>query len=1250
VTLRLEASDPSSCPAVVDFVDIVINRASTVEAGANRTICEGSNVKLNGSIGGAATSALWSTTGDGDFSFEGDLSATYMPGTSDIANGMVKLYLTANDPDGAGPSGPCDESVDSLTITINPIATVNAGTDFTVCENETINLDGSIGGSASTSTWSGGAGMFDDINDPQSGYTPAASEISAGWVTLTLSTDDPDGGGGPCMVQNDQVTVSINRLPTVNAGIDRRICETSNVKLSGSIGGTATSATWSTSGDGTFSFNGDLNATYFPGSNDKASNSAILTLTTDDPSGPCPAANDQLTLQIDTRAIALPGSYSDVCIGDSVYLNGNIAGSATSVNWTGGSGVYENPGQLDAVYVPAQEEAGSNVTLTMTTDDPEGPCSADIQQTVVGVNQLPLVNFTGLEASYQEDDENEQLTGFPDNSGTFSGPGMISNIFRPSVAGEGSHTITYEYTDANGCMNSNSKETTVFPLESIVVTIDEEVCINDPIQILIADPPGGTWSGPGVFQETNGIYKFNPAQAGTGNHVLTYTFIDENNTVTTEDVTVVVHVIPNVDFTIENSCISDVIEFTDMSTISDEVDDDEAIIGWNWNFGDQTEAVTSQNASHQYDSARTYLMSLVVNSRNECSAFKDTLLKIGSIPVPDFSVRDIAFGDDTEFEQSTAFPKEATQISNVETVRWDLDDGTIMEGGVAGFSMVTHQYLDSGLFDVNLRITTDLGCVNDTTRTISILPQISSYPYFQPFEAPNGWISEGRRSSWELGTPAGETINAAYSGSRSWVTNLDGTYDSLEQSFVLGPSFDLRSLDRPMLSLSTWSHTQEGFDGAAIQFSLDGGINWENLGNVDDQIGLNWYNEKGIVGGAPGEEFNPGGNGWSGTNGAWVVSRRSLDDLLDLWSHGGASDLSSVRFRVAFGSNQDNPTGITLDGFAFDDFWVGNRTRNVLVEHFSNLNNSNAMAVNEDVYQIMDDQPRDGVLLQYHLSHPVPDDIFRDNVNPPNSRGSVYDLNAVPVTIFDGQERFELPTPVVNKPDFINRSLTDPQCEISISYTELSTPHEIGIEVEVTSRTDSTGPSALYIVPVEKVVTAFGGTTLRSIVKAMVPNPGGIPFQFNENGAVRQFSRTWNLNQLQLYDSTELAVVAFVQRVNAGTNKRVLQSAMIDLPILYPQAVITSLEDELAGMKGNKMTIYPNPAIHRINVNFDLMLDQKLSWKLTDLKGKTVKTGAFDAGVDQFSVPVDDVPDGMHFLSLTDGEGGYLIRKIVIKH
>src|SRR5262249_28777943 len=159
--------------------------------------------------------------------------------------GHVTLTLTA------ATTGPCPPVSDQVTITIDPVEVVNAGPDQSVCASSPqVQLAGSITGAVTTGTWSGGTGTFNpNRNTLNATYTPTAAEIAAGRVTLTLTSN---ATGRPCPPASDQMTITIGVPASVNAGPDQIVCAMSPViQLAGSIGGSATSATWS-GGAGTF--------------------------------------------------------------------------------------------------------------------------------------------------------------------------------------------------------------------------------------------------------------------------------------------------------------------------------------------------------------------------------------------------------------------------------------------------------------------------------------------------------------------------------------------------------------------------------------------------------------------------------------------------------------------------------------------------------------------------------------------------------------------------------------------------------------------------------------------------------------------------------------------------------------------------------------------------------------------------------------------------------------------------------------
>lgn len=298
----------SSAVSLNNTTGITVNQAATAIAGAPQTICSNGTATLSGSIGGGATSSIW-TAPSGSFSNPNSLTSSYTPA---ITGGTVTLTLTTNDPDGAGP---CPAASSTMVITVSQAATANAGGSQTICAGGTITLAGTIGGSATSATWSAPSGTFSNPNSLTSTYTPV---ISNGTITLTLTTNDPDGAG-PCSAAVSSVVLTVNPPATANAGPPRNICSGSTIALAGSIGGSATSSTW-TASSGTFSDPNSPTANYTPGI---PSGTVTLTLTTNDPdgAGPCSAAVSTVVMTVITSPSATASASSTlVCPGQPFDL------------------------------------------------------------------------------------------------------------------------------------------------------------------------------------------------------------------------------------------------------------------------------------------------------------------------------------------------------------------------------------------------------------------------------------------------------------------------------------------------------------------------------------------------------------------------------------------------------------------------------------------------------------------------------------------------------------------------------------------------------------------------------------------------------------------------------------------------------------------------------------------------------------------------------------------------------------------
>jgi len=201
-------------------------------------------------------------------------------------------------------------------------------------------------------------------------------------------------------------------------------------------------------------------------------------------------------------------------------------------------------------------------------------------------------------------------------------------------------------------------------------------------------------------------------------------------------------------------------------------------------------------------------------------------------------------------------------------------------------------------------LVTDTYHENDTLFDFIIVnkPIISSFPYLEDFEdGAGGWFSGGFPNTWELGTPGSGMINVAASGINAWKTNLTGTYEDNEQSYVESPCFDFSDMLNPAIRFNLWFVTEEDYDGATVLYSTDN-VSWNVLGAFGDPA---WFNTE-VIDGLM--SFVPS-SGWAGfVDGYGQVSHLT-----------GLAGEPNVSFRIFFGSDGSVNDG---DGVAFDDFEV----------------------------------------------------------------------------------------------------------------------------------------------------------------------------------------------------------------------------------------------------------------------------------------------------------------------------------------
>jgi len=166
---------------------------------------------------------------------------------------------------------------DQMTIDIDPLPTVEAGTSSSICSGDNFPTTTASIIDYSTSLWTtSGTGNFANSALVTTTYTPSAADITAGTVTLTLTAT---GSGSCTSTVSDDVIVTIIAPPTADAGPDLEVCE-DGITISTATADEYNTLLWTSSGSsGTLTNANTLFPTYTPSAVDIASGSVTLTLT-----------------------------------------------------------------------------------------------------------------------------------------------------------------------------------------------------------------------------------------------------------------------------------------------------------------------------------------------------------------------------------------------------------------------------------------------------------------------------------------------------------------------------------------------------------------------------------------------------------------------------------------------------------------------------------------------------------------------------------------------------------------------------------------------------------------------------------------------------------------------------------------------------------------------------------------------------------------------------------------------------------
>lgn len=163
--------------------------------------------------------------------------------------------------------------------------------------------------------------------------------------------------------------------------------------------------------------------------------------------------------------------------------------------------------------------------------------------------------------------------------------------------------------------------------------------------------------------------------------------------------------------------------------------------------------------------------------------------------------------------------------------------------------------------------------------------------------SPYNTLSGLNRTGWEKGKPDKSKLDSAFSGSSCWFTS-GNEYDIQQNSYLYTPEFALTGTYCYRLGFWHQFDFEKNFDGANVEYTIDGGNSWDVLGRYWSTDSA-WYNHQYI------QSLDANKPGWSGNSGGWIYSNY---DFHVFWN-------DTVQFRFRYATDAD----INFEGWAIDN-------------------------------------------------------------------------------------------------------------------------------------------------------------------------------------------------------------------------------------------------------------------------------------------------------------------------------------------
>jgi len=659
-------TDANNC-SNIDNVAINVVSAPPIDAGSDEEICDAESVQLN-AVG----------TGSYNWSPAASLNSQILQNPTAQPSVTTMYYVTLTDLNNCS-------ATDSVQVTVNPIPVVDLGSDISLCDGETVQLNNPNTMGSGTYTWSPATDLS-NATAPSPTTTPVSS------ITYSLTFTDNTNCSG-----TDDVQVMVNPLPVADAGQDQTMCEGEQANLQASGG---VSYSWTPAGTLDDELVSDPVATPVV--------TTTYTVSVTDVNN-C-SDTDDLEVDVVSAPAIDAGQDQNICEGDVAQLNAVGVGTfswapAGSLDNSSVQNPVASPVTTTVYYITLTDANNCSATDSLTIDVDAVPV-ADFPDPTPVCNGTPIQfadNSTGNIVSYDWDFGDLEV-------GTGANPTHV-------YPGIGVYNVELTVTSANGCTSTTIgvAEVITGPVAAFSITGGTDLCeqqqlifqnsSSGPIATYFWD--FGDFSGVPAIPNSNSS-EFEPAFSFPhfGDYTVTLIVATADGCSNFVQHQVSIHPIPFAEFAAAPACFGETTEFTDFTTIPVG-----SVSNWQWNFGDASTG-NSQNATHTYNTNGAYNVVLIAQSAIGCMDTIEHAVYVNPTPVVSISANDVCFGDGVSFTNGTT-PNDNT------ITQWDWTFG---DGQTADTFQPNHDYLNHGVYSVQLTAITDSSCEATTTLEVEVYP------------------------------------------------------------------------------------------------------------------------------------------------------------------------------------------------------------------------------------------------------------------------------------------------------------------------------------------------------------------------------------------------------------------------------------------------------------------------------------------------------------------------------------------------